>query len=102
MVFNDWDHLSFEIKVACQFGTQVDLKSLKGVLSIFLFQKRLLLLNLIKTMSELKKILTKNMGFIALVSVTLGLAPYSREPHIWGKIKWIQGGAIGMELMTVV
>ena len=50
-------------------------------------------------MNDLKKILTKNMGFIALVCVTLGLAPFSPEPHIWGKIKWIQGGAIGMELM---
>ena len=51
-------------------------------------------------MNDLKKILTKNMGFIALVCVTLGLAPFSPEPHIWGKIKWIQGGAIGMELMN--
>ena len=99
MALNDWGCLSFEIKVACHFGTQVNLKFLKGVLSIFLFQKKLLLLNLIKTMNDLKKILTKNMGFIALVCVTLGLAPFSPEPHIWGKIKWIQGGAIGMELM---
>jgi|TARA_B110000027_G_scaffold102884_1_gene108930 hypothetical protein len=50
-------------------------------------------------MDYLKKILLKNIGFIALVCVTLGLAPFSPEPHIWGKIKWIKGGAIGMELM---
>jgi len=29
--------------------------------------------------------------------LTLGLAPYFPEPHIWGKIKWIMGGAVGMK-----
>lgn len=29
--------------------------------------------------------------------MTLGLAPYFPEPHIWGKIKWIMGGAVGMK-----
>jgi hypothetical protein len=27
------------------------------------------------------------------------LAPFNPEPHIWGKIKWIQGGAKGMQLI---
>lgn len=31
-----------------------------------------------------------------LLSLTLGLAPFFPEPHIWGKIKWISGGAQGM------
>ena len=31
--------------------------------------------------------------------MTLGLAPFFPEPHIWGKIKWIAGGAKGMGLM---
>ena len=31
--------------------------------------------------------------------MTLGLAPYFPEPHIWGKIKWIMGGAVGMKPM---
>lgn len=36
---------------------------------------------------------------IALVtSLTLGLAPFT-EPHIWGKILWIKGGAVGMKGM---
>lgn len=35
----------------------------------------------------------------ALFSVTLGLAPFFPEPHIWGKLKWIAGGANGMSLM---
>lgn len=28
--------------------------------------------------------------------LTLGLAPFFPEPHIWGKVKWIAGGAVGM------
>ena len=38
-------------------------------------------------------------SFVILVSLTLGLAPFFPEPHIWGKIKWIAGGAVGMSLM---
>jgi hypothetical protein len=30
-------------------------------------------------------------------SLTLGLAPFYPEPHIWGKIRWIWGGAVGMQ-----
>ena len=33
---------------------------------------------------------------IVLLCLTLGLAPFYPEPHIWGKIKWIWGGARGM------
>ncbi|WP_456442441.1 hypothetical protein [Psychroserpens sp.] len=35
---------------------------------------------------------------IILLSLTLGLAPFFPEPHIWGKLKWIAGGANGMKL----
>ena len=36
--------------------------------------------------------------FIWLVfSLTLGLAPFSPEPHIWEKLKWILAGAEGMQ-----
>ncbi|MDB9963729.1 hypothetical protein OAD50_01460 [Vicingaceae bacterium] len=31
-----------------------------------------------------------------LLFATLGLAPFFPEPHLWGKIKWILGGAVGM------
>ena len=31
-----------------------------------------------------------------IVSLTLGLAPLTPEPHLFGKIQWISGGAIGM------
>lgn len=40
-----------------------------------------------------------NWRFVILLSLTLGLAPFVPEPHIWGKIKWIAGGAKGMTLM---
>ncbi|WP_339831818.1 hypothetical protein [uncultured Altibacter sp.] len=35
---------------------------------------------------------------IILLCLTLGLAPFFPEPHLWGKIKWIAGGANGMTL----
>ena len=31
-----------------------------------------------------------------LLCATLGFAPFFPEPHLWGKIKWISGGAVGM------
>jgi hypothetical protein len=40
-----------------------------------------------------------NIRFWLLVSLTLGLAPFFPEPHIWGKLKWLAGGAQGMQLM---
>jgi len=35
---------------------------------------------------------------IILLCLTLGLAPFFPEPHLWGKLKWIAGGANGMVL----
>jgi hypothetical protein len=35
---------------------------------------------------------------ILLLCLTLGLAPFFPEPHIIGKIRWIEGGAHGMTL----
>lgn len=34
---------------------------------------------------------------IIILCLTLGLAPFFPEPHLLGKIKWIVGGAIGMQ-----
>ncbi len=31
--------------------------------------------------------------------LSLGLAPFVPEPHIVGKVRWILGGAAGMEWM---
>ena len=36
---------------------------------------------------------------LILLCLTLGLAPYAPEPHIWGKLKWMAGGAVGMKPM---
>lgn len=33
------------------------------------------------------------------LSLTLGLAPFFPEPHLFGKIRWLIGGAKGMQLM---
>jgi len=42
--------------------------------------------------------LLNNIRIILLLCLTLGLAPFFPEPHIWGKLKWIVGGADGMQL----
>ena len=34
-----------------------------------------------------------------IYSLTLGLAPFYPEPHIIGKVKWLLGGAVGMQPM---
>lgn len=40
-----------------------------------------------------------NVGLWLTVSLTLGLAPFFPEPHIWGKLKWIFGDPSSMQLM---
>ena len=34
---------------------------------------------------------------VLLMCATMGLAPFFPEPHVWGKLKWVAGGAIGMQ-----
>lgn len=46
--------------------------------------------------SQLKKLL-ENWKLPLVASFTLGLAPFTPEPHIWGKLKWLAGGAVGMK-----
>ena len=42
----------------------------------------------------------KNSFFLAIIlCLSLGLAPFNPEPHLWGKIKWISGGANGMTII---
>lgn len=43
-----------------------------------------------------KRILNNWDGAI-IACLTLGLTPYVPEPHVWGKIKWVMGGAVGMQ-----
>ena len=34
-----------------------------------------------------------------IIALTLGLAPFTPEPHLLGKIRWIAGGGTGMGSM---
>ena len=36
---------------------------------------------------------------IIFMCASIGLAPFVPEPHIFGKIRWLMGGAIGMQPM---
>jgi len=47
-------------------------------------------------MNKLISFIKVNRSFWAIASLSIGLAPFVPEPHIWGKLKWIKGGAIGM------
>lgn len=38
-----------------------------------------------------------NWKLVALACLTLGLAPYTPEPHIVANLRWVAGGAVGME-----
>lgn len=45
------------------------------------------------------KHLIDNLKIVIVLCLTLGLAPYFPEPHIWGKIRWVWGGATGMQFL---
>ena len=45
------------------------------------------------------KFIKENTILFLVASLTLGLAPFTPEPHVWGKLNWILGGANGMKLM---
>lgn len=45
------------------------------------------------------KTLVNSWFWVCLLCATLGLAPFFPEPHIWGKLRWIEGGAINMKLI---
>lgn len=34
---------------------------------------------------------------VLLLCLTLGLAPFAPDPHILGKLRWVAGGAVGMQ-----
>jgi hypothetical protein len=40
-----------------------------------------------------------SLRFVGMLCLLLGLAPFFPEPHIWGKIRWVAGGAVGMGTM---
>lgn len=41
----------------------------------------------------------QNIVFAALFSATLGLAPFTPEPHVIQKWRWLLDGAVGMQAM---
>ncbi len=43
-----------------------------------------------------KSNLILNPALWLVIALTLGLAPFTPEPHVWEKIKWILSGAEGM------
>lgn len=46
-----------------------------------------------------EKSATNSTGMLLLVGcLTLGLAPFRPEPHLFGKIRWVLGGAEGMQV----
>lgn len=45
------------------------------------------------------KNILNNWSLVIMASLMLGLAPFYPEPHIWGKIRWVAGGAVGMSAM---
>lgn len=52
-----------------------------------------------KKENSLVKSTINNWPFVLILCVTLGLAPFTPEPHFIGKLNWIAGGAKGMKLM---
>jgi len=40
-----------------------------------------------------------NPGLWLVLALTLGLAPFTPEPHVWEKLKWILSGAEGMRIV---
>lgn len=44
----------------------------------------------------MKKVLEQT-GLLVVMCLTLGLAPFFPEPHIVGKLRWVAGGAVGMQ-----
>jgi hypothetical protein len=50
-------------------------------------------------MQLILKFLKENRALFFMASLTLGLAPFFPEPHVWGKLKWIAGGANGMKMV---
>jgi len=37
--------------------------------------------------------------FVLLACLVLGLAPFFPEPHLFGKLRWVAGGAVGMQAL---
>ncbi len=47
-------------------------------------------------MKKLLQFSSKNIALLVLACLTLGLAPFVPEPHVWEKLKWVASGSAGM------
>lgn len=50
---------------------------------------------------KMNSFLKSNLFTPLFISLTLGLAPFTPEPHLFGKIRWVMGGGVGMAGMDV-
>ncbi len=41
----------------------------------------------------------RSIRMFGVLSLALALAPFYPEPHLFGKIRWVMGGAVGMQPM---
>ena len=48
------------------------------------------------SVNPVKKIIN-DWGTIIIACITIGFAPFTPEPHILGKLRWVAGGAVGMQ-----
>ena len=46
-----------------------------------------------------ERISTRTLIFMAVAAAWLTFAPFTPEPHLFGKVRWVAGGAEGMELL---
>ncbi len=51
---------------------------------------------------ETKSTIFLNPVLWLIIALTLGLAPFTPEPHVWEKLKWILSGADGMRAIDWV
>jgi hypothetical protein len=54
-----------------------------------------------KPLALLQRVASWPLAPFVVGSLTLGLAPFVPEPHLFGKIRWVLGGAAGMEALDV-
>ncbi len=46
--------------------------------------------------SQKDKVSPSSMLFLFAAAIGLALAPFTPEPHLFGKVRWVLGGAQGM------
>jgi hypothetical protein len=79
---------------------KIKFETLSGTIDHQLVVEKLKDYKLYQTITMTTKKPIDKLFFPALIlSLTLGLAPFFPEPHLFGKIRWVLGGANGMGAM---